>query len=102
MLLHTLKTMSSKTSDLQKVIQQVIPLCYASLVPQKLGPKGQVVIPKAVRDHLGLGPGDEVVVTLTENGALVQPASGFESLRGTLQGSGILALLEQDHLSELE
>jgi AbrB family looped-hinge helix DNA binding protein len=28
----------------------------------RVGPKGQVVIPKAIRDELGIGPGDEVDV----------------------------------------
>jgi antitoxin PrlF len=28
----------------------------------RVGPKGQVVIPKAIRERLGISPGDEVVV----------------------------------------
>ncbi|NDA38096.1 MAG: AbrB/MazE/SpoVT family DNA-binding domain-containing protein, partial [Acidimicrobiia bacterium] len=38
---------------------------------QKVGPKGQVVIPKKFRDELGIEPGDEVEVSLSENGVLI-------------------------------
>jgi len=38
----------------------------------KIGPKGQVVIPKAFRKSLGLHPGNKVVFTLTEEGLLLE------------------------------
>jgi len=38
----------------------------------KLGPKGQVVIPKAFRKSLGLHPGNKVIFTLTEDGLLLE------------------------------
>jgi AbrB family looped-hinge helix DNA binding protein len=38
----------------------------------KVGPKGQVVIPKAFRKSLGLHPGTKVVFTLREDGILLE------------------------------
>jgi len=38
----------------------------------KIGPKGQVVIPKAFRKSLGLHPGNKVIFTLTEEGLLLE------------------------------
>jgi len=38
----------------------------------KVGPKGQVVIPKEIRDMLGIEPGSEVVFEVTEKGVLVR------------------------------
>jgi AbrB family looped-hinge helix DNA binding protein len=38
----------------------------------KVGPKGQVVIPKAFRKSLGLHPGNKVIFTLTEEGLLLK------------------------------
>jgi len=85
-----------------KVIPLVILNCYDLPVTQKVGPKGQVVIPKAVRDQLGVGPGDEVIVTITENGALVQAVAGARSMKGMFAGSKLLKILEQDHREELK
>ena len=36
-----------------------------------LGERGQIVVPKDVRDHLGLVPGSQLVVLHHENGAVV-------------------------------
>ena len=51
--------------------------------------KGQVTIPKAVRDFLGIGPGSKVEVRRTADGRVVvvpldaaRPKSRFAQLRG--------------------
>jgi antitoxin PrlF len=56
--------------------------------------KGQVTIPKAVRDRLGINPGSKVEFEITEDGrALLKRAgkratkpSRFERMRGTATG----------------
>ncbi|GDX19916.1 MAG: AbrB/MazE/SpoVT family DNA-binding domain-containing protein [Actinomycetes bacterium] len=67
---------------------------------QKVGPKGQVVIPKKFRDELGIEPGDEVVVSLSENGVLIQSVHTTKSLRGMFAGSGMLKMLMDDRRKE--
>jgi AbrB family looped-hinge helix DNA binding protein len=76
----------------------------------KVGVKGQVVLPKVIRERVGINPGDEV--TVAEKGGVVQirkalpgPAEReaiVASLRGTLAGSGqtLTAALERDRRSE--
>jgi antitoxin PrlF len=61
--------------------------------------KGQVTIPKAVRDHLGVGPGEAVDFAVTPDGEVVLRAgrprrkkpvkSRFSGVRGVIeQGVG--------------
>jgi len=68
----------------------------------RVGPKGQVVIPKAFRDELGIGPGDEVVFSLVDGAVLVEPVREWRSLKGALKGLGSVAELEAEHRWEIE
>lgn len=43
------------------------------LIKRRLGSKGQIVIPKIVREFPGIGPGDEVVMEFIEEGILIRP-----------------------------
>jgi AbrB family looped-hinge helix DNA binding protein len=66
----------------------------------RVGPKGQVVIPKAMRDRLGIAPGDEVDFTLEDHAVRVERRQGQQSLRGQFAGLGLTTTLEADHQAE--
>jgi AbrB family looped-hinge helix DNA binding protein len=70
----------------------------------KLGPKGQVVIPKAIRDQLGLHPGDRVAVEREGNGVKVSKAVTASDRRGSLLPSDLNPLeilLEERRLDRI-
>ena len=47
------------------------------------GSKGQLVIPAEMRQQLGISPGDQVVLELTEEGVMLTPrAQHLRRLRG--------------------
>lgn len=73
----------------------------------KVTRKGQVTIPKAVRDRLRLRPGSAVEFSMSDDGRIVMsradgrmPPSRFERLRGTaaikMSTDEIMALLRDD------
>lgn len=78
----------------------------------KVGPKGQVVIPKAIRERVGIGPGDHVSVDEDHGAvrirkAITDPAERraiLASLRGSLKGDGLdpIAGLEAERRREVE
>jgi antitoxin PrlF len=68
----------------------------------RVGPKGQVVLPKAVREKLGIRPGDEVVVEETAGEARVRRVESDKRLRGLLKHGDPLGQLEAEHRRELE
>jgi len=70
----------------------------------KVGPKGQVVIPKEIRDELGIHRGDEVEFIAGDGEARVRPAGDVRDLRGILAHLDVdlTRELEADHRRELE
>ena len=51
-----------------------------------ISPKFQVVIPKAIRERLGLAPGQKVQAVLYENRIELIPLEPAKDLRGFLKG----------------
>ena len=79
-----------------KVIPRVIPLCYPQNMAQTIGPKGQVVVPKKIRDALGLKPGDAVVVHQRGNQVIIESAASQKILKGIFAGLDLLNDLEEE------
>jgi AbrB family looped-hinge helix DNA binding protein len=52
----------------------------------RVGPKGQVVLPKAIREEFGIEPGDEVDVLEGQGEIVIRKARPRRSLRGLLAG----------------
>ena len=50
----------------------------------RVGPKGQVVIPKRIRERLGIKPGDEVRVSDADGEVRVRRVLSLDELRGIL------------------
>lgn len=50
----------------------------------RVGPKGQVVVPKAIRERVGIQPGDEVHVDEVDGEVRIRRGTSFEELRGAL------------------
>lgn len=66
----------------------------------RVGEKGQVVIPKELRDRLGILPGSEVVFASDTDSVRVIPVRPEAGLRGRYHGSGMTDRLEADRRSE--
>lgn len=63
---------------------------------QRMGAKGQVVIPKVLRERAGLGPGSDVDFESVGDGIVVRRANRRPGLRGRFAGSGMAARLLED------
>jgi len=70
----------------------------------KVTSKGQLVIPKRIRDRLGIAPGTEVHIEVVGDKILLEPIkvrSPLEALYGRFAGTDLLSDLEAEHKEEL-
>jgi len=69
----------------------------------KLSSKGQIVIPKAIREKLGLAPRKPVILEIIDDHAEIKPVPNIKKvLRGALKGKPSMSqALIREHLSEV-
>ena len=69
----------------------------------RLTSKGQLAIPKPVREALNLASGDQFHVQIVEGKIVLEPVSGrslVDKLYGKFAGDDLLSDLEQEHRQE--
>ncbi|MHB8692648.1 MAG: AbrB/MazE/SpoVT family DNA-binding domain-containing protein [Solirubrobacteraceae bacterium] len=66
----------------------------------RIGAKGQVVIPKSIRDRAQLHPGDEVEFELRDEQIVIVARRRGDRLGGRFDGSGMAARLLEDRSVE--
>ena len=73
---------------------------YSTGMTGRIGAKGQVVIPKAIRDRANLHPGDEVDIELRDEEIVVVARRSPARLGGRFANSGMAARLLIDRAGE--
>ena len=73
---------------------------YSSGMTTRIGAKGQVVIPKAVRDQAQLHPGDEVEIAFDEDRIVIAAHRHDRALGGRFAQSGMADRLLEDRRRE--
>jgi AbrB family looped-hinge helix DNA binding protein len=66
----------------------------------RVGPKGQVVIPKELRDELGIEPGDEVSFWRHDDHVAVRPTAHRRPLRGRFEGASLVDALATERRAD--
>jgi AbrB family looped-hinge helix DNA binding protein len=67
---------------------------------RKVGPKGQVVIPKELREEFGIEPGDEVTFWREGDHVAVSAVRSERPLKGRFAGSDLVDILEQERAAD--
>jgi AbrB family looped-hinge helix DNA binding protein len=68
----------------------------AAMTTLTISPKFQVVIPKAIRERLGLAPGQKIQAVLYEERIELIPLQPAKRLRGFLKGIDTRVVREPD------
>jgi AbrB family looped-hinge helix DNA binding protein len=66
----------------------------------RIGAKGQVVIPKTIRDRANLHPGDQVDIELRDNTIVLVARRESAAMGGRFARSGMAARLLEDRARE--
>jgi AbrB family looped-hinge helix DNA binding protein len=66
----------------------------------EVGPKGQVVIPKDLRDVLGIEPGDEVTLWRDGDHVAVRSVRSARPLRGRCAASALVDELDRERVAD--
>lgn len=82
-------------------------MAKAASLRTKVSTKGQVVLPKAIRDRRGFGPGAELIVEERPEGVLLRPtlkagATRPEDVRGSLGPVDRVVSIEEMHQALLD
>lgn len=83
------------------VVRQRRQVVILSRMTHKVGPKGQVVIPKHLREEFGIEPGDEVVFWRDGDHVAVGVVRDTPPLKGRLAGRSLVEALERDRAADL-
>ena len=70
----------------------------------RLSSKGQLVLPKNIREKLHLKSGDQFQVRIVEGKIVLEPVKkdAIDRLHGILAGTDVLRELEEEHRREIE
>jgi AbrB family looped-hinge helix DNA binding protein len=66
----------------------------------RVGPKGQVVIPKKLRNEFGIEPGDEVSFWRHDDHVALCPARRSSDLRGRFARGGLTGILDAERAAD--